>query len=125
MEIIEIGCWYHKHNRSTNLLMARQMARANRGRRRRGGRPSAGVRDGEKVGNYPQLSVRVPAEMKLALGALSVIQSKPQWRIVLESLECHIRSLSEPDQRRLQELVKRPCNVVPRILGADDSRKQA
>jgi hypothetical protein len=84
------------------------MPRANRGARQRVGRPPAGVRAGEKVGNYPQLSVRVPAEMKLALGALSVIQSKPQWRIVLESIECHIRSLSESDRRRLQELVKRP-----------------
>jgi hypothetical protein len=46
--------------------------------------------------------------MKLALGALSVIHAKPQWRIVLESIECHIRSLSESEQRRLQELVKRP-----------------
>ena len=46
--------------------------------------------------------------MKLALGALSVIEAKPQWRIVLESIESHMRSLSESEQRRLQELLKRP-----------------
>jgi hypothetical protein len=46
--------------------------------------------------------------MKLVLGALSIVQAKPQWRIVLESMECLIRSLSESDQRKVQELVKRP-----------------
>jgi len=46
--------------------------------------------------------------MKLRLGALSALQSKPQWRIVLESLECLIRSLSDSDQRTLKELIKRP-----------------
>jgi hypothetical protein len=84
------------------------MARANERGRRRLGRPPAGARAGEKVSDYPQLSVRVPVEMKLALGALSIIQSKPQWRIVLESIECHIASLSESDRRKLRELVKRP-----------------
>jgi predicted DNA-binding protein len=58
--------------------------------------------------DYPQLSVRVPPETKLRLGALGVMQSKPQWRIVLESIECLIGSLSESDQRMLKELIKRP-----------------
>jgi hypothetical protein len=44
----------------------------------------------------------------LALGALSLIQSKPQWRIVLESVECLIRSLPESDRRRLKELIEGP-----------------
>jgi hypothetical protein len=43
----------------------------------------------------------------LILGALIIIQSKPQWRIVLESLECFRRSLPEPDQRMVRELMKR------------------
>ena len=32
--------------------------------RRRAGRPPAGAREGEKVKDYPQLSIRVPLEMK-------------------------------------------------------------
>jgi len=44
----------------------------------------------------------------LKLDALSVMQSKPQWRIVLESIECLVRSLSASDQRMLQALIKRP-----------------
>jgi hypothetical protein len=45
--------------------------------------------------------------MKLKLGALSVLQSKPQWRIMLESMECLIRSLPESEQRMLQEIIAR------------------
>jgi hypothetical protein len=71
------------------------------------GRPPAGASAGEKVKDYPQLSVRIPQEAKLFLGALSVMQSKPQWRIMLESIECLRRSLSEADQLRVQELIKR------------------
>jgi predicted DNA-binding protein len=77
-------------------------------KRRRPGRPSAGAQPGEKVRDYPQLSIRVPLQAKLKLGALSVMKSKPQWRIVLESIDCFIRSLPESDQRIVQELIKRP-----------------
>ena len=71
------------------------------------GRPPAGASAGEKVKDYPQLSVRIPHEAKLFLSALSLMQSKPQWRIVLESIECLRRSLSESDQHRVLELIKR------------------
>lgn len=91
------------------------MGRVNQGSRRRMGRPPAGAVAGEKVKDYPQLSVRIPQEAKLFLGALSVMQSKPQWRIVLESIECLRRSLSESDQRRVYELIKR--RKVTRSVG--------
>jgi hypothetical protein len=81
------------------------MRRGDRRTRRRSGRPPGGALPGEKVSDYPQLSVRVPPEMKLKLDALSRIQSKPQWRIMFESLEYLIRSLPESDRRKLQELI--------------------
>ena len=55
--------------------------------------------------------------MKLKLGALSAVQSKPQWRIVLEALECLIRSLSDSDQRMLKELIKRRRTVANDPVG--------
>jgi hypothetical protein len=45
----------------------------------------------------------------LKLGALSILTSRPQWRIVLESIDCSIRSLSAADRRTVQELIKRPA----------------
>jgi predicted DNA-binding protein len=97
----------HRGDRADSVI-SRFMGRANRKPRPRGGRPPAGFRPGERVRDYPQLSVRVPPATKLRLGALSVMQSKPQWRIVLESIECLIGSLSASDQRMLNELIKRP-----------------
>ena len=49
--------------------------------RRRAGRPPAGAREGEKVKDYPQLSIRVPAEIKAKLQALSLVSAQPQWRV--------------------------------------------
>jgi hypothetical protein len=83
------------------------MGRSSHRKRRPPGRPPAGAA-GEKVRDYPQLSIRVPREAKLKLGALSVVKSQPQWRVVLESIECLIRSLSESEQRMVRELITRP-----------------
>ena len=44
--------------------------------RRRIGRPPAGARVGEKVKDYPQLSIRLPGDVKAKLQALSIIASK-------------------------------------------------
>jgi predicted DNA-binding protein len=65
------------------------------------------LRLGDRVREYPQLSVRIPPETKVKLGALSVQQSKPQWRIVVESFEYFVGSLSTSDQRMLMEVIKR------------------
>lgn len=83
------------------------MGRRDRRTRHHSGRPPAGARPGEKVSEYPQLSVRVPKDMKLKLAALSRMQSKPQWRIMFESIECFIRTLPESEQRVLEQLIAR------------------
>src|SRR4051812_35974656 len=46
--------------RPTVLTMSEQRVRD----RRRAGRPPAGAKEGEKVKDYPQLSIRVPVEFK-------------------------------------------------------------
>ena len=58
--------------------------------RRRIGRPPAGARAGEKVKDYPQLSIRLPAEVKATLHALSVINSRPQWRLITDAIDCYL-----------------------------------
>ena len=45
--------------------------------RRRAGRPPAGAKEGEKVKDYPQLSIRVPVEIKARLNALSAVTGWP------------------------------------------------
>jgi len=83
------------------------MASRSSSERRRIGRPPAGARAGEKVKDYPQLSIRLPADVKATLQALSVAHSRPQWRLVAEAIECYLRTQPEAEQRMVAELVGR------------------
>src|SRR5438309_8732592 len=76
-------------------------------KRRRIGRPPAGARAGEKVKDYPQLSVRLPLEIKAKLQALSLVSSRPQWRLITDAIECYLRERPEAEQRMVDELVGR------------------
>ena len=75
--------------------------------RRRIGRPPAGARDGEKVQDYPQLSIRLPVEVKAKLQALSLIEARPQWRVISDAIDCYAKARPEPERRLVGELVGR------------------
>ncbi|HMF96818.1 MAG TPA: hypothetical protein VKE96_21110 [Vicinamibacterales bacterium] len=75
--------------------------------RRRIGRPPAGAREGERVKDYPQLSIRLPTEVKAKLQALSLIASRPQWRIITDAIDCYVRERSDAERRMVDELVGR------------------
>jgi predicted DNA-binding protein len=75
--------------------------------RRRIGRPPAGARAGEKVKDYPQLSIRLPGDVKAKLQALSLVTARPQWRLISEAIECYFRERPEPEQRMIEELAGR------------------
>jgi predicted DNA-binding protein len=74
---------------------------------RRLGRPPAGARAGEKVKDYPQLSIRLPGDVKAKLQALSVITGRPQWRLITDSIECFLKDRPDAEQRLVLELVGR------------------
>ncbi len=75
--------------------------------RRRIGRPPAGARDGEKVKDYPQLSIRLPGEVKAKLQALSLIAGRPQWRIITDAIDCYVRARPDAERRMVDELTGR------------------
>jgi predicted DNA-binding protein len=75
--------------------------------RRRIGRPPAGARAGEKVKDYPQLSIRVPGEVKAKLQALSVIMSRPQWRLISDAIECYLEQQPDSERRMVENIVGR------------------
>jgi predicted DNA-binding protein len=75
--------------------------------RRRAGRPPAGARDGEKVKDYPQLSIRVPQEMKARLNALSAVTGLAQWRVIVEAIDCFIHDLPPQDRALVDGLSAR------------------
>ena len=75
--------------------------------RSRIGRPPAGARAGEKVKDYPQLSIRLPGDVKAKLHALSLIGSRPQWRIVTDAIECYLGQRSDSERQMVDDLVGR------------------
>ena len=75
--------------------------------RRRAGRPPAGARAGEKVKDYPQLSIRVPIEMKARLNALSAVTGLAQWRVVVEAIDCFLSDLPPRDRELVDGLSER------------------
>jgi predicted DNA-binding protein len=77
---------------------------------RKSGRPPAGLRQGERVKDYPQVSLRLPPETKAKLQALSVVAATPQWRVVSAALECFFRERSESEQRLVVSYLRRAKN---------------
>jgi hypothetical protein len=74
--------------------------------RRRAGRPPAGAR-GEKVKDYPQLSIRVPAEFKARLNAMSAVTGLAQWRVIVEAINCLFQDLPPTDRELVDGLSER------------------
>jgi len=84
------------------------------------GRPPAGARAGEKVKDYPQLSIRLPGEVKAKLHALSVVGARPQWRIISEAIECYLCQRSDGERRMVDDLVGRARSRATRAPHADE-----
>jgi len=80
--------------------------------RRRVGRPPAGAREGEKVKDYPQLSIRVPNEFKARLNALSVVTGLAQWRVIVEAINCFFHDLPDHDRELVDGLSRQLMGAV-------------
>src|SRR6476469_2624328 len=74
---------------------------------RRIGRPPAGARAGERVKDYPQLSIRLQEDINAKLQAMSLVGSQPPWRIITEAIDVYLRDRPESEQQRVAEWVGR------------------
>jgi predicted DNA-binding protein len=74
------------------------------------GRPPAGDR-GERVKDYPQVSFRLPKDVRDKLVALSKVRKQPQWRLIVDSVECYLRDLPRSERAQLKRLVSRRSAV--------------
>ena len=75
--------------------------------RRPVGRPPAGAKDGERVKDYPQLSIRVPLEFKARLNALSAVTGLSQWRVIVEAINCFNDDLPKSERDLVAGLSER------------------
>lgn len=71
------------------------------------GRPPAGAKAGERVKDYPQVSVRVPQELKARLTALSVVTGLAQWRLIVHAIDCYFDDLPPTDRELVDGLSER------------------
>jgi CheY-like chemotaxis protein len=78
--------------------------------RKKRGRPPGGDRPGERVIDYPQLSVRVPQSTLRKLRALGTITRVSQSKVLADAVDRYIEALPA-DQRRLID------NVLQRATG--------
>jgi hypothetical protein len=59
------------------------------------------------VKDYPQLSVRLPRDIREKLVILSRLRRLPQWRLIVDSVECYLRNLPDAERRRVASLARR------------------
>lgn len=83
------------------------------------GRPPAGAREGEKVKDYPQLSIRLPDRVKATLKALSLVRARPQWRLISEAIDCYLQERPEGERRQVEDLVSRSGGRRRRVKSPD------
>ena len=56
------------------------------------------------VKNYPQLSLRVPPDVRSKLNALRYVCSAPQWRIITDAIDCYIQAQDPADRELIEKL---------------------
>ena len=88
------------------------------------GRPPSGVRFGDRVRDYPQVSVRLPAETRTLLNAMSAISGKPQWRVVIDALESFYEAQPEPARAHIRDRCH-PGQLAKTRSTPADRRRQA
>lgn len=68
---------------------------------RKRGRPRGGVRPGERMRDYPVLTIRVPPETRAMFTALCTRRRMPRWLMLRHLIVCFVRSLPAPERRRI------------------------
>lgn len=83
--------------------------------RRRIGRPPAGAREGEKVKDYPQLSIRLPEDVKARLQAMSIVRRRAQWRLISEAIASYLGEWSDDDRHQVEHHTTRLMIPPPQM----------
>ena len=68
---------------------------------RKRGRPRGGVRPGERLRDYPVLTVRVPPDTRAMFTALCLRRRVPRWLMMRHLIVCFVRNLPAHERRRI------------------------
>jgi hypothetical protein len=81
--------------------MARKREHVDGHGKRPQGRPRGGRRPGDRVRDYPTLTVRVPPETRAMLKELSKQRSLPLWQMLRHLIVCFVRDLPLAQRRSI------------------------
>lgn len=73
---------------------------------RKRGRPRGGVRPGERLRDYPVLTVRMPPDTRAMFAALCTRKRVPRWMMLRHLIVCFVRNLPPKERRRILEQSK-------------------
>jgi hypothetical protein len=73
---------------------------------RKRGRPRGGVRPGERLRDYPVLTVRVPPDTRAMFAALCLRRRVPRWLMLRHLIVCFVRNLPANERRRIVQRSK-------------------
>lgn len=65
------------------------------------GRPRAGLRPGDRVRDYPTVTVRLPEDTRALLKALCSHMDLPLWQTVRHLTVCFVRDLPTGERRKV------------------------
>lgn len=71
------------------------------------GRPRAGLRPGDRVRDYPTVTVRLPDDTRALLRALCSHMDLPLWQTVRHLTVCFVRDLPTVERRRIVRRARR------------------
>jgi hypothetical protein len=69
------------------------------------GHPPTGLRPGEKLSDYPRMTIRLPPDVRAELDAAGYVLGRPQWRVLVDAIRAYVGSgagLSADEQRRVR-----------------------
>lgn len=75
------------------------------------GRPTTGVRPGEKASDYKRLMLRLPADTLAEMDAAARATGQTRWRVVVEAVRAYIGdgpTLSDAARRLVRGILKLP-----------------
>jgi hypothetical protein len=73
------------------------------------GRPTTGIRPGEKASDYKRFAVRLPDDVRAELEAASGALRKPAWRVVIDAIKAYVGSgpgLTDDEKRVVKAVAK-------------------
>ena len=78
-------------------------------KKKRAGRPPAGLVPGEKSSAYQQLTLRIPREPLGQLNAVAGVLRLPRWRVVVQAVAAYVGDgpgLTDEQRRAVRAVLK-------------------